>query len=361
MKSKQKTTDDMDSVKTKNPIKKLVKRKDSSIDSSKLPYITNETVAEHREEVLSGARKYIYPLQHSRHKIVWLSVAVTLVALITFITFSLLSLYRFQSTSTLTYRITQAVPFPIARANGRFVSYESYLFELRRNVHYYENQQKINFASDEGATLKEELKKQALEQAVNDAYVKSLAEENNVSVSTAELEKEIDLMIKQDRLGNDSRMLEDVLRDYWGWNMNDFKRLFRQQMLARKVASKVDTDAHDKAKSALEELKSGKEFSEVVNKYSDDELSKDQGGDYGSEITMASRDIPARVTDVIFSQKPDSVSEIIEADSTLEIVKTISINDGKAKAAHIQINLKPIDERISELRKTSPPRLFVGI
>ena len=31
-----------------------------------IPRITNETVAEHREEVLSSARKYIYPLQHSR-------------------------------------------------------------------------------------------------------------------------------------------------------------------------------------------------------------------------------------------------------------------------------------------------------
>lgn len=149
--------------------------------------------------------------------------------------------------------------------------------------------------------------------------------------------------------------------DYWGWNLNDFKRLFKQQMLARKVASKLDIEAHEKAKDALAELKSGVDFSEVVNKYSDDEPSKEQGGDYGSEITISSRDIPARVTEVIFSQEPDSISEIIEADSTLEIVKTISVNDGKAKAAHIQINLKPIDERTNELRESNPPRLFVGI
>src|SRR5665811_1430574 len=37
---------------------------------SGVPRITNETVAEHREAVLSGARKYIYPLQHSKRRIV---------------------------------------------------------------------------------------------------------------------------------------------------------------------------------------------------------------------------------------------------------------------------------------------------
>src|ERR1039458_1937006 len=34
---------------------------------SNVPRITNETVIDHREEALSSARKYIYPLQHSKH------------------------------------------------------------------------------------------------------------------------------------------------------------------------------------------------------------------------------------------------------------------------------------------------------
>src|SRR5947207_5990262 len=39
-------------------------------DLENVPQITNETIAEHREDVLSGARKYIYPLAHSNHRIV---------------------------------------------------------------------------------------------------------------------------------------------------------------------------------------------------------------------------------------------------------------------------------------------------
>lgn len=345
----------------KNPIKKLSHKDESELTSSKVPYITNETVAEHREEVLSGARKYIYPLQHSKHKIVWLSIVIFFVTLIAFLTYSILSLYKFQNTSTFTYRVTQIVPFPIARVEGSFISYESYLFELRRNVHYYKSQQKINFDTEEGKELLGELKKQALDQVINDAYVKNLANKNDVSISSSDLEKEIDLMIKQDRLGTDDKMLEDVLRDYWGWSINDFKRSFKQQLLARKVASKLDNDAHEKANKALNELNSGKDFSEVVKEYSDDESTKENGGDYGVDITLSYRDISAKVAEVIFAQEAGKISNIIEADNSLEIVKTLSVDGHKAKAAHVQFSLKPINDYIEEAKKASQPKIFVGI
>lgn len=38
-------------AKVKKPVNKLMRRPDESIESAKLPYITNDTIAEHREEV----------------------------------------------------------------------------------------------------------------------------------------------------------------------------------------------------------------------------------------------------------------------------------------------------------------------
>src|SRR2546423_961097 len=49
-----------------------------------VPRITNETVAEHREEVLSSARKYIYPLQHSKHRVVRISISLFIAVIILF-------------------------------------------------------------------------------------------------------------------------------------------------------------------------------------------------------------------------------------------------------------------------------------
>src|SRR5688500_5175391 len=95
-----------------------------------LPRITNETVAAHREEVLGSVRKYIYPLQHSKHRIILITTGLLIITLVTFFTYCALALYRFQSTSTFLYRVTQVIPFPIARSGGRFIAYENYLFEL---------------------------------------------------------------------------------------------------------------------------------------------------------------------------------------------------------------------------------------
>lgn len=348
--------------KVKSPISKLKGRKTADkSDQAKLPYISNESIAEHREEVLRGARKYIYPLQHSKHRIVWLSVSIFLITLISFIIYSMLSLYKFSSASTFTYRVTQIVPFPVARVEGRFVSYENYLFELRRLIHYYENKSGVNFATDEGQKQLEELRRSTMDKIINDAYVKILAERDHIAVSDNELDLEMDAVAKQGRLGTNDQTLEDVLRDHWGWSIKDFRRSFKQQILARKVISKLDDSAHQKATTALNELRSGADFGEVVNKYSDDEATKSNGGDYGFELTKSSKDVPATVTGAVFSQSAGSFSDIIDTGYSLEIIKTISIENDKAKAAHIQINLKDISEYTEPLKKDSPPKVYVKI
>src|SRR5665213_2865120 len=74
-----------------------------------LPRITNDTVAEHREEVLSGARKYIYPLQHSKHHIVLISSSLFAAVVIAFLAYCGLALYKFQTNSGFLYGVTQVI------------------------------------------------------------------------------------------------------------------------------------------------------------------------------------------------------------------------------------------------------------
>lgn len=337
------------------------KREDDPVEKAVVPYITNESLAEHREEVLKGARKHILPLQHSRRRIVILSVVIFVATVAAFLVYSVLGLYRFQYTSTFMYRVTQIVPFPVAKAKGSYVSYESYLFELRHYMHYYETQQKLNFDSDEGRAQLAEFKKQAMDQVINDAYIKHLAKQNGISVTNHEVDQEIAIVRQQNRLGTSDQVFEDVLRDFWGWSVSDFKRSLRQQILARKVASKLDTQAHERARAALDALNGGKDFAEVAKEFSDDETTKPGGGDYGVSITQSTRDIPAKITAAIFGQAAGQYSEIIDTGYSLEIVKTLSIEDGKARAAHIQINFKDISEYLTPLRDSSPPSRYLKV
>lgn len=335
--------------------------KPDPVEKAVVPYITNETIAEHREEVLKGARKHILPLQHSRKRVVVLSVTIFVATVLIFLSYSLLGLYRFQNTSTFMYRITQIVPFPVARAEGNFVSYESYLFELRHYMHYYETQQKLNFDTEEGRAQLAEFRKQAMDQVISDAYVKALAKKHGVSVTNHEVDQEIAMVRQQNRLGTSDQVFEDVLRDFWGWSVNDFKRSLRQQILARKVASKLDTEAHDRASAALTELRAGADFAEVATKYSDDDATKENGGDYGISIDQSSRDISPRVTAALFALSSGQYSEVIDTGYSLEIVKSLGVENGKARAAHIQITLKSIDEYVSQLRESSPSRQYLNV
>ena len=172
----------------------------ASTDENGLPRITNETIAANREEVLSSARKYIYPLQHSKHKIVIISIALFIVSFIGFFSYVTVALYRFKSTSGFLYGVTQVVPYPVAKAGSDFVSYENYLFELRHYTHYYHAKQQVDFASQAGKQQLDAYKDQALAQVINDAYVKRLAIINRVSVSNKELNDQIALVRNQNRL-----------------------------------------------------------------------------------------------------------------------------------------------------------------
>lgn len=328
---------------------------------SAVPRITNETVAAHREEVIGKARKYIYPLQHSKHRIVVLSSIIFITTVIGFFTFCTLALYRFQSSSTFIYRVSQVIPFPIARTGNHFIAYENYLFELRHFTHYYETQQKVDFSDPKNRPQLTEFKSRALEKVINDVYVKELAAKNGVTVSSQEIDNEIAIVRNQNRLGSSDKVLEDVLKDYWGWSINDFRRSLKQELLAQKLAAKLDTEARKKADAALAELRGGADFAKVAKKYSDDATTKDNNGEFGYLISQTTRDLPAETTDAILKLKPGQFSDILNVGYGLEIVKNIEMNGDKVRAAHILFNFKNITGPINDLRAKEKTRAYISV
>lgn len=323
--------------------------------------ITNETVAEHREEVIGKARKYIYPLSHSKHRIVVISISLFIVSVVVFFSYCVFALYRFQSSSTFVYRVTQVIPFPIARVGGGFISYEDYLFELRHYMHYYETQQELDFNTDAGQKQLTEFKHRALDKVINDAYVKKLAKEHNVTVSSQEVDDQITIVRSQNRLGDSQEVFEDVLRDFWGWSVDDFKRSLKEQLLAQKVVAVLDTETNARASAAFGELQSGADFKVVAGKYSDDQVTKANGGDYGFAINKANRDLSAITTNELFKLKPGEFSGVINIGYALEIVKVNSEENGKILGAHILFNFKDISQYINDIKEKQPTKTYVSL
>jgi parvulin-like peptidyl-prolyl isomerase len=325
-----------------------------------IPRITNETVAEHREEVLGSARKFIYPLQHSLKKIVVISVGIFGVLTLAFIIYCLLALYKFDTTSTFIYRVSQVVPFPVAKAGPDLVSYENYLFELRHYMHYYQTQQNVDFNDERGKEQLAAFRKVALQSVISDTYVKQLAKQHKISVSDREVDEQVDLLRNQNRLGSSDEVFEDVLKEFWGWSLNDFERELRQQMLAQKVVSALDTDTHNRAQNVLTQLNNGGDFAALAKQFSEDQSTKDGGGDYGIVIDKTNRDLSPQVIDVLFKLNAGQNSGIVETPLGLEILRTREKENNIVRASHIYFVFKDISTYVDPLKQEKRARTFIN-
>jgi hypothetical protein len=342
----------------KRPYRKIKLEESLQEAITNIPRITNETVAEHREEVLGSARKFIYPLRHSLKKIVTISVSIFAALVVVFFVYCLLALYRFDSTSAFLYRVNQVTPFPVAKAGPDFVAYENYLFELRHYIHYYQTQLNVDF-DNEGKQQLEEFRKTALQSVIDDAYVKQLAREHKITVTDQEVDEGVGLLRSQNRLGGSDKVFEDVLREFWDWSLGDFKRVLHQQILAKKVVSALDVDTHNRAQNVFTQFNNEGDFAELAKEHSEDTNTKDNGGDYGISIERSNRDLPPKVIDEMFKLKSGEVSDIIETPLGLEIVMVREVNGNSVRASHIFFAFKDISEYINPLKEQNPPRNFI--
>ncbi len=324
-----------------------------------VPKITDETITEHREDILKGARKYIYPLKHSSHYIVRISVILFVVLVVIFFIFSSVELYDLQSTSSFITDVTNVIPFPVAKVGNSWISYNSYLFELRREMHYYETQQQVNFSLKSNVNQLNNLKTQAMNQVILNYYVKSLAQKYHITVSNQEVNNEITYFQNENRLGSNPSVLNNILNDFWGWNINDFKIELKNELLQQKVVYALDHKTVNEAKSVYNQLLHGADFATLAQQYSSDISTKNNGGQYPNPIIATDRTLAPQIMAELFSLKVNQISPIINTGYTLEIIKVDAISGPSVTASHIEFILNNIHDYTSSLAKQERPHYFI--
>lgn len=333
-------------------------------ENGMVPRITNENVAEHREEVLSGARKYIYPLQHSKHRIVIWTTSLVILTILVFMSSTVYLLYRKQTSSGFMYQVTKVLPFPIARSGGMLVAYENYLFELRHYIHYYETQQKLSFETEAGQDQLASYKKRALDDVVNLAYTKMIAKEKGISVSSMEIDEQIRIAKEQKRLGSSEDIFEDVLREYWNWSIDDFRRSLSNELIVQKVTRALDSETEEKAKTALARLSAGEDFGAIAKEFSDEEVTRDAGGEFGL-VDPTNRNVSQQTVDTLLGLSVGQHSGITvtpyESGYALEIVKNLEDVGNGARGARIVFKLKDLNLYLNDLKDQKPYRLYISL
>jgi hypothetical protein len=212
--------------------------------------ITTDTLAQHRQQVLAGGRKFKYPVQYARNKLVVNAIIIIAAAVIILLGVGYWLLYQAQNTSDFMYRVTKVAPVPIAEVDGTQVRYSEYLMKFRSNQHYLVQKEQVDINTEDGKRQVEFIKNQAMEDAIADAFAAKIAREKNLTVTEGELQA----YVKQQRQSNDGDEVSEstynaVILDYYGWSPEEYQDAMKTKLLRQKVAYAVDQTAETTSKS----------------------------------------------------------------------------------------------------------------
>lgn len=219
--------------------------------------ITTDTIAEHREKILAGGRRFKYPVQYARHKLVFNAILISIAALLALLGLGYWQLYGAQNSSDFMYRVTRVVPLPVAAIDGEQVRYSDYLLKYRGSIHYLREIEGVNFSSEDGQRQADFVKNQELNDTIADAYAKKLARELDITVSDVELEE----ALRQQRVSGETEQSEaayyTTIRDYYGWSADEFRDITRTKLLRQKVAYAIDDKASAVSSEVATAIKAG--------------------------------------------------------------------------------------------------------
>lgn len=319
--------------------------------------ITNETVVEHREQILAGGRRFKYPVQYAKHKLVANAIIITLVALVLLVALGLQQLYVAQNSSDFMYRITQLFPVPVATIANEPVRYSDYLVYYRGSEYYLSKYGEVRLNTEDGKRQLEGIKRQALDKAEADAYAAKLARDKGITVTNAD----IDAVVNGQRNTANGQISQEAYDAssllMYGWSTADYRQAVSRSILRAKVAFAVDDQAKAQSDKALGLVKSGKSL-------------QDTAKELGGGITVQSPGLIASTS----SFNGLAVSDVakLESGATSGVMKSVTDDgyyivhvtqktDTQVNFEFIKIPLSAFSSKVADIKKTNQIHEFINV
>lgn len=349
---------------SKENMKKLLnkiprpRRKKALPDSSR---ITTDTIAEHRERILAGGRRFKYPVQYARHRLVFNAIIITIATLIALISVGYWQLYPAQNTSDFIYRVTRVLPLPVAKIDGQPVLYSDYLMKYRSSIHYLETKERVNLKTEDGKRQSDFVKSQAMDDSLADAYAGKLADQNDVTVTDAELQT----YLKQQRSSTDGEVskatYDAVILDYYGWSPVEYEHAMKTKLLRQKVSFVVDTDADTVSKAVGATITAGntdlKSVAEAVNK-----TAKVQAA-YGALGFVPKTNQDGGLAAAATKLTKGQISTVIKSTTGdgYYFIKLLDSNDTEVNYEYIHIPLTMFTKQLQAVKDQKKVQLYITI
>lgn len=238
-----------------------------------------EQVEERREEVLAKGRKFKYPFQWTRHRIVVNTILIALAVFAMIFIGGWLALYRIGMTNELLFNITKVIPLSVATVDGENVRFSDYLMFYRSSMTSIERQSGSQFDESSYEELRNKYKRSALTEAEKYAYATKLARELNITVSTEEIATEFDRHLKIGGVDRSEEGFIKIIEDNFSLSKSEYERMLYLTLIKAKVEMEIDKNAN-KIATKVESLLAGNnnDYKAVVEQLGDEIIYEETGG-----------------------------------------------------------------------------------
>ena len=229
--------------------------------------ITQQNLEESREEILAKGKKFRYPFQYSKHRLVIITIIISIIALAAFGFLGWFQLYKVQNTSDVMYRFAKAFGLPVANVDGVSVRYSDYLMLYRSSIKSIERQQGALDDSDDSKLLSAYYKRQALNSAEEENYALAKLEAMDKKISEKEIDEVIDEHKMIDGQTRSEEAFQGIIRDNFGLNMSEYRRMIKLSLARRNYAAEIDEQASKIAGEIEKALEDSKDLGKIADNY----------------------------------------------------------------------------------------------
>lgn len=266
---------------------------------------------------------------------------------------------------------TATPPAPLAAlVNGEYV----YLADYEQRVAQYEQallEQGVDLNTDEGHAYLEQAKQDVLEGLIDGVLIAQAGAALGISLTQEELEAQVEADIEA---GGGQEPFEEWLQ-VTGQTREDYKEMLRLSLISQQVMDTVSAgvgteaeqvhvrlimvDSEEMAQQVLTRLNEGGDFAALVQEYSLDLATKENGGDLGwFPRGLVAPDLEAAA----FALQPGQVSGVVRLGEGYHIVQVIEREAARPLSPDMQLDLRLslFDEWLATQRSSAAIERYVG-
>lgn len=321
--------------------------------------ITQQNLEESREEIIAKGKKFKYPFQYAKHRLIINAILIGIVAVVAMGLVGWYQLYKAQNTGEVMYRFTRSIALSVADVDGVKVRFSDYLMLYRSSIASVERQQGAFDDSESSKQQKEYYKRQALSAAEDYSYAMHLLDEAGKAVTESEIDEIIEEHKIIDGEKRSDEAFEGIIRDNFGLSIRDYRRLIMLSLAKKKASVEFDTEARETVEKIAETLKTNADMAAVMKDFAESET---VSYELVEEVDYTNLD-SGRAEAAALLAKPGDISDyfVSKNGDGYYIVKLKAKTDNKVSYESIWVRFRKIDSEMAKLREDGKVKEMIDL